>query len=454
MSLTLSQWFPLSVPSSGVWTSVNPTATAGLFHTLESVIPKAETATVTLDLITYSRIVRGAEASLAVISAQDVLATATATAVQAFELQVIANSTANLIALDMEENNYHYNLKHAPNIIYFIIFTLVFIYNALMIYKSRYHWYNVTYFCGYGLEFCGWLGRLLSFHDTANSNFYILQFVSLTLAPAFIMAGVYFLFAQLVVIHGRQYSVLKPLWYSYMFITSDVVSLIIQAGGGASASIASQSNKDTTPGTNTLIAGISVQTFAMTVFICFYFEFLNRAFFRHAKEMSNPIKRTPANFIRLLFNAKSVRPYRQELEQFYNPKFQHIRLGNRFSYMPLAITVTVIVIYIRCVYRVVELAQGWSGYLISHEVYIMVLDAFMVAIAGLISVPFHPVWVFGLENVVKLATIKKNLDEEKDDKSDSSADQQEPGEFSESYTRVDYGHDQQNSNEEKVLNTD
>ena len=81
--------------------------------------------------------------------------------------------------------------------------------------KSKYWWYNVTFVCGYGLEFVGFLGRVLSFNDTSNMSHYIMQSVALTIAPAFIMAGVYFLFGQLVVIHGRQYSVLKPMWYSY-----------------------------------------------------------------------------------------------------------------------------------------------------------------------------------------------------------------------------------------------
>lgn len=31
-------------------------------------------------------------------------------------------------------------------------------------------------------------------------------------------------------------------------------------------------------------------------------------------------------------------------------------------------------ILVRCVYRVVELAQGWGGYLLSHEPYFICLD--------------------------------------------------------------------------------
>lgn len=426
--LTYQEWTPTDIPdATTAWTSIDPTNTAGLQETAESVMSVVTTVTDWPDLISYSRLFRGAQASLEVISAQEVLATATNTQVQAQASQAIFNSTLNLNDLDMEYNLYKYDLDIAANSIYFIIFTAVFFYTTVMVYKSKYHWYNVTYFCGYGLEFCGWLGRILSINDTRNNDYYILQFVALTLAPAFIMAGIYFLFAQIVVIHGRQYSVLKPLWYSYFFITTDVVSLLIQAGGGASASIASNRKEDTTPGTNTIIAGITFQTFAMTIFVGFWFEFLNRLYFRHSKEIDidSPYKkRSFGNFFKLLCNVKSVREYkRNHLEPFYNQRYSHIRSNKLFGYMPVAITVSVAVIYIRCIYRVIELAEGWNGYLITHEVYIMVLDALMVAIAGLIAIPFHPVWVFGVENVVKLANIRKKMDEnEKQDSENSDSE--------------------------------
>ncbi|EGV64642.1 phospholipid-translocating ATPase rsb1 [Yamadazyma tenuis] len=410
------QWEPSTLASSiTAWTSVNPAHTSGLEATLNSVISALPTATGYLDLVSYSQIYRGAEASMAVISAQEVLATATNSAVMAEASQAIFNNTLNLKKLDMDMNLYKYHLSVPANSIYFAIFTLVFLYVAGMSVISKYYWYNVTYICGYGLEFCGWLGRILAINDTSNNNFFILQFVALTLAPAFIMAGIYFLFAQMVVIHGREYSLLKPLWYSYFFISTDVLSLLVQAGGGASASIASKRHKNTKPGTDTIICGIVIQTVAMTVFLGFWFEFLNRVFFRHSGDVtvdSSFKKKSVKNFFKLLFNVKSTRAYKQDqLDPFYNPRFQHIRNSKLFGYMPLVITITVVVIYIRCIYRVVELSEGWRGYLITHEVYIMVLDALMVAIAGLVAIPFHPVWTLGRENVVRLATIRKRHDE-------------------------------------------
>ncbi|CAH6723024.1 sphingoid long-chain base transporter Rsb1p [[Candida] jaroonii] len=400
--------------TTDAWTSVNPTAITGIQSTITSAMADlSQTGGDYRQYLTASYALIGAQASKNVLSYQSVLATATDSSVISMASQGIAENAVALEKLDMTLNLYKYDLNRPANIIYFTVFALIFIYTVGMSVVSRYHWYNVTYICGYGLEFLGWLGRILAMNNVRNNNYYILQFVALTIAPAFIMAGIYFLFAQLVVVHGRAYSILRPLWYSYLFITCDVVSLLIQAGGGASASIASSRNEDTTTGSNIIIAGIVFQTVAMTVFLGFYFEFLNRLFFKHRNETesTSPLKkRSFGSFFKLLFNTKSARAFKKENDVFYNEKFAHIRSNPLFGYMPLAITVSVVVIYIRCVYRVVELAEGWRGHLITTEVYIMVLDALMIAIAGIIAVPFHPYWVFGKANVVKLATIRKNLD--------------------------------------------
>lgn len=412
----LSSWTPTSTPTSTTLSSIATSHVSKLSQTVASVISQATTETDWYNLRSLSQAYRGAQASLTIISAEKVLATATDSQVQSRATQAIFEATLNLKDLSMEQNIYGYELNRAANIIYLVVYAIIFGYTLLMCIKSKYWWYNVTFVCGYGLEFVGFLGRVLSFNDTSNMSHYIMQSVALTIAPAFIMAGVYFLFGQLVVIHGRQYSVLKPMWYSYFFITADVVSLLIQAAGGGIASVASSNHKDSSVGTNIMIAGIAAQVVAMTIFLVFWFEFLNRLYFKNSRSdliVDCPYgRRSISNYFKLLLNVKSVRGHRHtHLEKYYNEKFASIRQIPLFDYMVLSMTIAVIVVYIRCVYRVAELAEGWGGYLFTHEPYLMILDAAMIAIAGLIFIPFHPVWVFGKNNIVKLATIKKNLDE-------------------------------------------
>lgn len=409
---TLSSWTPNSFPSVTSLSSV-PTDQAGaLLATLTSILEQATTEANLDRLVTLASLARGAEASLTIISAEAVLATATDPQVQSAATQAWFDATLNLVDLQTPFNYYHTNLKAAPNYVYLVVFGITFLYTVGMCWKSRYHWYNIAFFAGLGLEFAGFLGRVLSIKDTSFLTYYLLQYISLTIAPAFLMGGIYFLFAQIIVIHGRQYSYLKPMWYSYFFIATDCVSLFVQAGGGGAASLASKTGADPKPGTDTMIAGISFQVIAMTVFLYFWIDCLFRLYFKHNQQTEIQLKKTPANFFRMLFNFKSIREYRFQLESNYNPQFASVRARKLVPYFPLAMSISVLAIYIRCVYRVVELAQGFSGYLVTHEVYLMVLDALMIAIVAIVFVPFHPLVVFGSENVVRLATIKNNADEE------------------------------------------
>lgn len=420
-SFSIPLWTPSKVPTTTTLSSIATTYAPALSESLADAVSSLSSASENYQFYSLSQVIRGAQASLTIIEAEKVLATATVLQVQARATQAIFDATLNLKALAEDENLYGTHLDRPANIIYLIVFTAIFFYITGMLVKSRYHWYNITFFCGFGLEFAGFLGRVLSFMDNTDMNYFLLQFVSLTIAPAFIMAGIYFLFAQCVVIHGRQFSVLKPMWYSYFFIGCDVLSLVIQAGGGAAASIATNNHEDTKPGTNTMIAGIVFQVVAMTVFLTFWFEFLRRLYFRKsnveglpADYMDHPLaKPSVGNFFKMLFHGKAAREYKLLYrEPVYNPKFESIRSRKLVPYLPLGLSIGVVTVYIRCIYRVVELAQGFSGYLITHEVFLMTLDALMIAICGLIFVPLHPVWTFGTTNLIKVKVIKANKDEE------------------------------------------
>ncbi|KAK6203125.1 RTA1 like protein-domain-containing protein [Scheffersomyces amazonensis] len=419
-----STWSPTTTfVSRTALSSVDPTKLSDLQSVASAAALHLTSGVNRQNFVSYSRILRGAEASMTIIQAEDILATATDSEVIAQASEAIYDATLNIVDLRWNEIPYNvWSLVPAPNYIYLVIFALTFAYTMGMLYKSRFHWYNVAWSLGLVCELIGFIGRVLSIGDMTNSNYFLIQLICLTLAPAFLMGGIYFLFAQLVVIHGRQYSILKPLWYSYMFIGCDVLSLVIQAAGGAQASIASNNFENAKPGTDTMIAGIAFQVVSMSVFSIFWYSFLVKIYFKNGKsqDLENTgdrvydityKKASFLNFFRLLFNGKTAANYKvNHLDQFYNAKFHEMRIRKIYNFYPLAISIAVLCIYIRCVYRVVELAEGFDGYLITHEVYLMVLDAFMVAIAALIFVPFHPQLVLGDASQISLQDIKNRSD--------------------------------------------
>jgi len=62
----------------------------------------------------------------------------------------------------------------------------------------------------------------------------------------------------------------------------------------------------------------------------------------------------------------------------------------------LSTTFSAFCIIVRNFYRAVELAQGWKGYLITHEVYFAVLDGALMALAvGIFNIAFPAKYTSG-----------------------------------------------------------
>ena len=60
-------------------------------------------------------------------------------------------------------------------------------------------------------------------------------------------------------------------------------------------------------------------------------------------------------------------------------------------------TLAAALILIRNFYRAVELSQGWTGYLISHEVYFCVLDGALMSLCVVLFNVIHPAWYLNLD---------------------------------------------------------
>lgn len=381
---------------------------------LTNAINSLQTAT-SLDQVTsLSRVIRGSEASLSIISAENVLATATNTFSQAQETKVILDATQNIEQLTSSRNFYGYDLSPGGNGIFLALFGMILLFYILLTFRSRYVWFNLCFICGYGIETLGYTGRILSLKDNCRIGIFALQNCCLITAPAFIMAGIYFIFSQTVTIYGEKYSLMSPMWYSHFFITIDVFSFFLQTLGEGLSAMADSRTQLARAGNIIMFVGVILQIIAMSTFIFFGAHFISCVYFRDRELVNSdsPYKnKNLKNFFKLIFNVESARDYKHNLlDLFYNTRYQGIRLRPLFSYLPLAIGVSVLIIYIRCIYRVVELKQGHLGYLMQHEAFLFTLDSSMIIACGLVFIPFHPLFVFGRDNVVKLVNIRDDLE--------------------------------------------
>ncbi|MCJ1252227.1 hypothetical protein MMC24_000031 [Lignoscripta atroalba] len=173
------------------------------------------------------------------------------------------------------------------------------------------------------------------------------------LAPCFFTAGCYIILGKLIPILGHHTSPLSPALYLWIFCTCDVVSIIMQGIGGGLASTAFQTGVgDPKTGTNIMVSGIVFQMASITVFV--------------------------ALFVLVLLRAQKV---------------EGLSLTRGIKLTVGATTFAIALIYARSVYRTVELLQGWSGYLITHESYFIALDGTMMVLAVVVYNVLNPAWL-------------------------------------------------------------
>lgn len=198
----------------------------------------------------------------------------------------------------------------------------------------------VTVLVGCSAEIVGYAGRIASYNNPFAQGGFLTQICCLTIAPAFFAAGIYFCLGEIVTDVGLEASRIRPRGYAAIFIPCDVVSLILQGAGGGIASVASQNGRDSAPGTHIMVAGLSFQVASMALFIALAGEYAFRV-------------------------RRLGRPGGAEVGRV-DAKKVHIFA----SFFSLAI----LCIFIRCVYRVVELSEGWKGRLIKDETTFIVLE--------------------------------------------------------------------------------
>jgi len=171
---------------------------------------------------------------------------------------------------------------------------------------------------------------------------------------------------------GRQYSPIAPNLYLWIFCTCDFVSLLLQAiGGGLASAESSKVGGNTAIGTNIMVTGIVFQLASISAFVYLFVLFLVRT--------------------------------------------RQLKVPRAINLLTFATTISLMAVYIRSIYRTIELLQGWRGYLITHEIYFVVLDGVMVTICGGIFVFLNPgVLLKKRDSAGDLEDIEKDRTDSKD----------------------------------------
>lgn len=226
-------------------------------------------------------------------------------------------------------------------------------------------------------EMVGYIGRLIMHKNPWSTPGFEMQICCLVLAPSFLAAGIYLTLKHMVLYCGPEHSRLKAKWYPWIFVGSDLGSIIVQAiGGGVAASATNTQNANAallSAGDALIIVGIALQSVTMSVCGIVILNF----FLRRRKARREP-------------KVEAEGTTDRSLDVSTLPNDEHARSPLRFRIFCWAIGFAFFTILIRCVYRIPEMAGGWGNSRMRDEPEFLVLDGAMVALASIAFTVAHP----------------------------------------------------------------
>lgn len=279
----------------------------------------------------------------------------------------VSHPPPQILAVDHSIGPYDYVPDRNVAICFLTLFAISTSLHLFQSWKYRIWWILPTaIFCGVS-EIVGWGARLYSSSNPTALIPFDIQISSTITGPTPLIAANFVILEYLIKILGTRFSRLSPRMYMIIFVTCDVISLSIQGAGGTIAGIAAGNGEDPTTGGNVMLIGIIIQMVAITLFIFTATEF----FYRYAYD--KPYHKAASGDM-------------EKSKGFYSSSGMEPRL--KIACYALAFSTTCL--FIRAVYRTIELTDGWNGRIIATQVYFNVLDGGMVTLAIYTLNIFHP----------------------------------------------------------------
>mmetsp|Transcript_467 Transcript_467/g.536 ORF Transcript_467/g.536 Transcript_467/m.536 type:complete len:314 (-) Transcript_467:112-1053(-) len=248
---------------------------------------------------------------------------------------------------------YNYTPSKAAAGIFIVLFALATIFQVYQISKtliskkfSRQEknvlWIMLPFVLGGIFEVVGYIGRLVSSHDTTVLGPFIIQSTLLLVAPALYAATLYMSLGRLIErMECQKYSIVSLKYLTKIFVLGDVISFLMQAGG---AGIMAQSKLSSSKvGQNVIIGGLIVQIIFFGMFIVAELIFHYRVL-KSPNECAMITRNIPSKF-------------------------------KNWNYVLITLLVCSLFIFIRSIFRLIEYVQGNDGYLMSHEAFLYCFDA-------------------------------------------------------------------------------
>lgn len=247
----------------------------------------------------------------------------------------------------MSDSNYFGYTPNLPaNVVGAAGFGVIAIIQLVLGIHTKEKWAAITGVISAVQEMVSYIGRSILSQNSNITPLWSMQLVLTVIAPVYMAAGLYYQLAVEVQIFGHQYSPIKPILYNAIFTVCDVAAFAVQAGGGGYIAAHIGNLSDQIKGEDIVLAGMAFQLFMMTIFIIL-------AVYVNYKIFSDD----PAN---------------------WNPEYAENRQRPLFKFWPFSIAISMTFLYIRTVYRIVEVADGWNGTIYRHEIWFLIFDGLMI----------------------------------------------------------------------------
>ncbi|KAF4549237.1 RTA1-like protein 6 [Elsinoe fawcettii] len=184
------------------------------------------------------------------------------------------------------------------------------------------------------LEIVGYLGRLIIYHNPFDFSGFLMQIICITVAPVFFCSAIYVLLSQIINHVDVSVSRFSPRTIYWTFIPCDIVSLVLQAVGGALSSIGKK-REDVDRGVHISLAGLVFQVLTLSAFCCLFVDYLYAC----------------------------------------RTKRRQMSLSGRLKLLLSLTLLSAILILLRCTYRIVELHEGYFSHWFRDEPLFIALES-------------------------------------------------------------------------------
>ncbi|OSD03392.1 RTA1-domain-containing protein [Trametes coccinea BRFM310] len=265
------------------------------------------------------------------------------------------------------DNLYGYTPTRGVCFLFVILYSLSTTCHFWQAIRSRAWWLLPTVVLAGIAEVVGWAARTKSSYDPTLRMPFIIQTSILVLAPTPFVAALFVGFGRIAARLGAQYSRLSPKLYSRIFLTADILSLLIQGGGGGIAAANTNDPDKARLGSDIILGGLIIQIISMSIFCFFMADYA----YRRAKD----------------------RPFRAPEPVSYAeaglPSGRHV-MDRKMMMLVAGVIISTALIYIRSVYRIIEFANGFNGSIAHTQILFDLFDGMLVTMAMYTLNIMHP----------------------------------------------------------------